>query len=313
MIRCNVNQLSFGVEMPFSESLKKKIRKQSQGRCCICQNFPVEIHHIIPQAERGSDNEENAAPLCPTCHTIHGDNPKMRKQIRERRDDWLEHCRISTVNAKLNAISDNLPNLVAKDYIGNLASRTTITAPKSSENNINQFLEICQYSFVRKKLIHPLIVRELLGCISDRRETIVSVDLKSANRSNRFYGDFSVNRRNDRLWVKWEDGDREFFEYSHIATSPTGVEIVECYDCSGGSGVFGSIGLFCLEYDRALEVDRKQNLSTCERVVLKNLGSVCLGDRYKGKITYKDERLIVGPDIDCFNRGQHTSRKFPIQ
>ena len=147
--------------MPFSESLKKKIRKQSQGRCCICQKFPVEIHHIIPQAKGGADNEDNAAPLCPTCHTIHGDNPKMRKQIRERRDDWLEQCRISTVSAKLNAISDNLPNLVAKDYIGKMASRTTISAPKLSENNMKQFLEICQYSFVRKELIHPLIVREL--------------------------------------------------------------------------------------------------------------------------------------------------------
>ena len=300
--------------MPFSESLKKKIRKQSQGHCCICKNFPVEIHHIIPQAEGGSDNEDNAAPLCPNCHTTHGDNPKMRKQIRERRDDWLEHCRIqSAVTAKLDAISDSLQYLAAKENIGHIASRITNSAPKLSENNIKQFLENCQYSFIREKLIHPLIVRELLGWISDRRETIVSVDLKSANRSNRFYGDFSVHRRDDRLWVKWEDDDREFFEYSHIATSPTGVEIVECYDCGGGSGVFGSIGLFCLEYDRALEVDRKQNVSTCERAILKSLGSVGLGDRYKGIITYKDERLIVGPDIGCFNRGQHASRKIPIQ
>ena len=372
--------------MPFSESLKKKIRKQSQGHCCICKNFPVEIHHIIPQAEGGSDNEDNAAPLCPNCHTTHGDNPKMRKQIRERRDDWLEHCRIqSAVTAKLDAISDSLQYLIGhiasrttnsapklsennmKQFlencqysfitktcreirhmmrqirerrddwlehcriqsavtakldaisdslqylIGHIASRTTNSAPKLSENNMKQFLENCQYSFIREKLIHPLIVRELLGWISDRRETIVSVDLKSANRSNRFYGDFSVHRRDDRLWVKWEDDDREFFEYSHIATSPTGVEIVECYDCGGGSGVFGSIGLFCLEYDRALEVDRKQNVSTCERAILKSLGSVGLGDRYKGTITYKDERLIVGPDIGCFNRGQHAAQKIPIQ
>ena len=300
--------------MPFSESLKEKIRKQSRGRCCICEDFPVEIHHIIPQAKGGSDNEDNAAPLCPTCHTIHGDNPKMRKQIRERRDSWFEQCRIlSTVSAKLDAISDNLQYLVAKENIGHIASRTTISAPKLSEKYMKQFLENCQYSFIREKLIHPLIVRELLGWISDRTETIVSLDLKSANRSNRFYGDYSVHRRDDRLWVKWEDGDREFFEYSHIATSPTGVEIVECYDCGGGSGVLGSIGLFCLEYDRALEVDRKQNVSTCERVILKSLGSVCLGDRYKGKITYKDERLIVGPDIGCFNRSQHASRKIPIQ
>ena len=293
----------------FLNHSRKKFVSNHRATAAICKNFPVEIHHIIPQAEGGSDNEDNAAPLCPNCHTTHGDNPKMRKQIRERRDDWLEHCRIqSAVTAKLDAISDSLQYL-----IGHIASRTTNSAPKLSENNMKQFLENCQYSFIREKLIHPLIVRELLGWISDRRETIVSVDLKSANRSNRFYGDFSVHRRDDRLWVKWEDDDREFFEYSHIATSPTGVEIVECYDCGGGSGVFGSIGLFCLEYDRALEVDRKQNVSTCERAILKSLGSVGLGDRYKGTITYKDERLIVGPDIGCFNRGQHAAQKFPIQ
>ena len=39
---------------------------------------------------------------------------------------------------------------------------------------------------------HPLIVKELLGWISDSSATVVGVDLAAANRSNRFYGEFRV-------------------------------------------------------------------------------------------------------------------------
>jgi hypothetical protein len=77
--------------MPFSEALKASVRRQALGRCCICQEPFVEIHHIIPQAENGPDTEDNAAPLCSNCHDRYGDNPKKRKMIREYRDNWYDH------------------------------------------------------------------------------------------------------------------------------------------------------------------------------------------------------------------------------
>ena len=52
----------------------------------------VEVHHIVPQEENGPDNEDNAAPLCPSCHESYGANPKKRKFIREARDLWYEIC-----------------------------------------------------------------------------------------------------------------------------------------------------------------------------------------------------------------------------
>jgi hypothetical protein len=48
--------------------------------------------HIIPQAAGGSDDLENAAPLCSSCHDLFGGNPDKRKQIREMRDLWYELC-----------------------------------------------------------------------------------------------------------------------------------------------------------------------------------------------------------------------------
>lgn len=50
------------------------------------------MHHIAPQEDSGPDTEDNAAPLCPTCHEIYGANPTKRKFIREARDFWYETC-----------------------------------------------------------------------------------------------------------------------------------------------------------------------------------------------------------------------------
>jgi uncharacterized coiled-coil protein SlyX len=52
----------------------------------------VDIHHIVPQADGGSDDIDNAAPLCQNCHDILGGNPEKQKEIRQMRDWWYEVC-----------------------------------------------------------------------------------------------------------------------------------------------------------------------------------------------------------------------------
>jgi hypothetical protein len=76
----------------FNEALKIRVRKKAHFCCCLCHAVDIEIHHIIPEAENGPDNEENAAPLCASCHNIYGANPQKRKLIREARDHWFEVC-----------------------------------------------------------------------------------------------------------------------------------------------------------------------------------------------------------------------------
>lgn len=76
--------------MPFSEELKKEVRQKAAYQCCRCRSFGVEIHHIIPQKRQGSDTVDNAAPLCPNCHSDFGDNAEKRKSIREMRDWWFQ-------------------------------------------------------------------------------------------------------------------------------------------------------------------------------------------------------------------------------
>ena len=62
-------------------------------RCCRCQAIGPEIHHIIPEEFGGSDNIDNAAPLCPNCHADFGANPEKRKMITEMRNWWYERAK----------------------------------------------------------------------------------------------------------------------------------------------------------------------------------------------------------------------------
>lgn len=111
--------------MPFNEEIKLKVRRRAHFKCCMCQRPYVEVHHIIPEADGGEDTEENAAPLCPWCHEIHGNDRTKRKYIRQARDGWYEICakryssdpdRIDKITSQLNekATKEDLKNAVAE-------------------------------------------------------------------------------------------------------------------------------------------------------------------------------------------------------
>jgi HNH endonuclease len=275
----------------------------------------VDIHHILPQSEGGLDTEENAAPLCPSCHEVYGANPQKRKLIREARDLWYEICatQLAFGVSQLKDINDTLKNVVTKEDLQRLAVRNVSYVLGTSGEKDVLSPEHNRYSFVREEFIHPLIIRELLGWLSDPTETIVGVDLISANHSNRFYGEFMVSTLEGRAWVEWKGTERESFAYAHIATSSSGVQIVDCSDRGGGTGVFRSIGLFSLECDRALGQDLEGKITTRARMLLKSLGTVSLGDRYNGEITYQDGLLVIGPDEGWFKRGKAASKELPIR
>ncbi len=266
----------------------------------------LEVHHIVPKAEGGSDSEDNAAPLCPTCHRIFGGNPELRSRIRGMRNWWYKACECLFAEREPGQVFRSIHELFSTDEL----ERLTIHNPTYVLGTAGEGLGSTRFSFHGEEYVHPLIVKELLGWISDSNETVVGVDLKSAHRSNRFSGDFSVQDDEASTMVEWRD-ERESFKYRHVATTPSGIEIVECYDWGGGSGVFGTVALFCLELDRAAEAVGG-SLSSRDRHVLKILGQFGLGDRYSGDIQYGNGVLEVGPDRGWFRRGREAAWRLPV-
>ena len=39
--------------MPFSEQVKKQVRRKAAFRCCGCQDLDVQVHHVIPETDDG--------------------------------------------------------------------------------------------------------------------------------------------------------------------------------------------------------------------------------------------------------------------
>jgi hypothetical protein len=87
--------------MTFPESVRKEVLSKANYLCCKCFRGPAHVHHIEPQEEGGSDEIENAAPLCPSCHAWFGGNPDLRKVIRNMRDFHYENCKKQKLDTEL--------------------------------------------------------------------------------------------------------------------------------------------------------------------------------------------------------------------
>ena len=125
--------------MAFSEFLKLSVKKKSHFYCCLCHSLGVEVHHIVPQADDGPDTEDNAAPLCPSCHETYGANATKRKFIREARDFWYELCsqRFSKDPAALTNISEQLKQTASKsDIEAAVKEISALFTSKSVEQNL---------------------------------------------------------------------------------------------------------------------------------------------------------------------------------
>lgn len=88
----------------FNRDEVSKLLADCHRRCCICHRFcgvKMETDHMVPSAEGGTHEIENAIPVCFECHAeIHCYNdkhPRGRKfttiELQEHKKQWLEICK----------------------------------------------------------------------------------------------------------------------------------------------------------------------------------------------------------------------------
>jgi len=164
--------------------------------------------------------------------------------------------------------------------------------------SIGKFHDHMKYSFNGDNLIHPGIIEELKGWLSDPLPVTGAFDLQGAMASNKFYKPFeSSTSASGERWVRIVEKENgktiSSFSYAYVATSPAGVHIIQTADWGGGSGVFCDILLLVMETDRIVDFSNKERLYR-DRVLLKCIGNIALGDRYAGTISYVGNQLHIG-------------------
>ncbi len=100
--------------MPFSPDVKARIFVRSARICCLCYKqcgTNIEAAHIKAEADGGSNNDENAIPLCLDCHQEIGAydprHPKGNRftsvELKARRDQLYALVESGTIQAQIVA------------------------------------------------------------------------------------------------------------------------------------------------------------------------------------------------------------------
>ena len=87
----------------FPQDKAVELLARCHRRCCICHRFcgvKMELDHMVPRADGGSSEIDNAIPVCFECHAeIHAYNdkhPRGRKfqpaELKLHKDQWLAFC-----------------------------------------------------------------------------------------------------------------------------------------------------------------------------------------------------------------------------
>lgn len=173
-----------------------------------------------------------------------------------------------------------------------------------NRKDIKDFTEYLQYSFQRKEFIHPKIIQDLKGWLSDSGEQIVSINILDSQKSNRYFGDFQIKESSSRNpWVLYKD-NQESFAYRYIGISKSGIVILHIWECGGGSSVFNYLIFLVFETDESYSSEKVEKK---KRINLKTLGLYSLGDQYDGEIEFKGKRLKIGKD-----QGRFADRNKPV-
>lgn len=160
------------------------------------------------------------------------------------------------------------------------------------------------FHFDRPPHIHPAIIKDLSTWLSDTGDQVVAINLTDSQDSNRYFGDIQLREIAGKNPYVYFTKDRESFGYQYVGRTKDGVDVLYTSDSGGGSGVFKNLMLVMIESDKGVVFNEEESLitSTKERVVIRKLGKVSLGDRWAGELTIEGNELIIGKDEGWFSR-----------
>ena len=180
------------------------------------------------------------------------------------------------------------------------------------------------YSFRKAPFVHPKIVNDLIGNLSDVGDQVVAINLLDSQDSNRYFGEIFVTPQTDPLVPSWpwvyslngeptRDGElgdswgQEYYAYRYLRSTDSGLDVLHARYSGGGSGVFNYVMFvrteadYGIEYPLARTVDSGQNAAEPkihDRELIRILGRIPLGDRWIGTVEVAGNDVVVrGRDL----------------
>ena len=170
----------------------------------------------------------------------------------------------------------------------------------AEESNLDE----ASYTFWEKPYIHPRIIEDLTSWVSDTGDQVVAINLKDSQDSNRYFGNIKVQTfggDTPYTFISCKEV-KGWCGYQYIGKTTSGIHILRTSKNTGGTGIFSGLLLVTIEEDFGITLDKNSNTVNMDRrrILVKKLGSIGLGDRYKGKIELKEDILFIAKDVGKF-------------
>ncbi len=125
------------------------------------------------------------------------------------------------------------------------------------------------YSFKTAPFVHPKIINDLVGSLSDSGDQVVAINLLDSQDSNRYFGEIAVTPQLDPTEPSWQwvysmDGEenadktlgelwgRSWYAYRYVGSTQGGLDVVHARHSGGGSGIFNRVVFTRTEMDRGV-------------------------------------------------------------
>ena len=239
------------------------------------------------------------------------DSPSHGPEIRRQTKSWI---RIGLPGAAV------LIALIALLFGDNLILRVFQSEP-SVERRF-----YATYSFKKHPYVHPKIIGDLIGRISDQGDQVVSINLLDSQNSNRYFGEISLAPQTDSPGQSWPwvySAERKlifseapsdywgipFDAYRYLGSTQNGLDVLHAKWSGGGAGVFDRLVFVRIEPDHAVDYPLLSDLESSQhgtaepelrnRELIKIVGKIPLGDRWFGTVEIVGNDVVVrGRDLE---------------
>lgn len=176
-------------------------------------------------------------------------------------------------------------------------------------------------SFARAPFVHPRIVQEISTPFNASSSPTV-VSLTEVEGDDRYDDEVEIVPVDGECpFLRVEPmvsgyGPASYFGYQYVGRTDSGVQVFFISESGGGSGTFRNLLLAVIEFAEEMQpapAARRGATSPAvrERIVLRKLDEVPLGDRWDGKIRIRGNELWIGEDNGWFAHATGHSHVHP--
>jgi hypothetical protein len=181
--------------MAFAAAVAENLLVRSARSCCLCRTFKgtkLEIHHIVPEEQGGTDEEDNGIPICFDCHadieSYNAKHPRGRRyrgsELKRLRDEWFRLVTSGVHDSHVSERVDEDREIVR--FLAQCFQRPAFADPFHREGTMEHF----------DKAIEDTITAISTGCLRSRDGATLARSKGMSYLSNREW--------RERMEVIWE-------------------------------------------------------------------------------------------------------------